>query len=329
MRIRDRFWLGMALLPGCLLGVTLCFAVPVKAGMAEESVQTVSDDVTYPEIGVQEQEMSFLYDKEQGLMRFDADGRELLTANIPNGAVSAMPVYQKAADGVMQTIYRNGEYIASSEDGVYAESGFYRCIQTVYPEIENGIGEDTSIITTSFCFWIADEKETCANVVGAPEGFLLERVYYQGIEQEVPKSGYYFLQGEGKYEFCFALAEDAGLSYTLELNRDTTAPFLDFDRNIEDGTATAPFSITSEEASCSYQVTRNGMKYDYVEGESLKTAGYYEVVVSDEYGNGRKYTFLLEADYEFFSPGMILLLASMAAVLLIALYRTGHDFTVV
>lgn len=288
-----------------------------------------ADGMLYSEIGVKEPEMSFFYDQEQNVMRFSAGERELLEANVPNGAMVTMPVYLKAADGVTQTIYRNGEYISRPEDDVYEEDGFYRCVQMIYPDISNSAAEDNSIIMTEFYFWIVDEKKMCVNVVGAPEGFFLEQAFYQGAEQEVSQSGHYFLQGEGNYRFCFTSTEEVGLSYTLELTRDTTAPFLDFHQEMEDGKVTAPLFITSGEASCSYEVARNGMKYDYVQGEPLTMAGYYEIVVSDEYGNSRKYTFLLEAAYEFFSPGMILLLASLSAVLIIVLYRSGKNLTVI
>ena len=291
--------------------------------------QTVTDRMSFPDIGVQESEMSFFYDKEQEMIRFGTEERELLVTNIPNGAIVAMPVYLKAADGVTQTIYRNGEYISHSENGIYEENGFYKCIQMVYPDMTNSAAEDNSIIMTVFHFWIVDGKETYANVIATPEGFFLDRVFYQGAEQEVLRSGHYFLQGEGNYRFCFTSMEDAGLSYTLELTKDTTAPFLDFDQEIEGGRATAPLFITSKEPSCSYKVVRNGVEYHYVQEEPLKTPGYYEIVVSDEYGNSRKYTVLLEASYEFFSPGMILLMSSLAVILLIILYRSGHDISVV
>lgn len=298
-------------------------------GMVERWEQTVTDSMSFSNIGVQELEMSSFYDKEQEVMRYWTEERELLIANIPNGAIVVMPVYLKAADGVTQTIYRNGEYISPPENGIYEENGSYKCIQMVYPDMTNSAAEDNSIIMTVFHFRIVDGKEMCANVIGAPEGFLLDRVFYQGKEQEILQSGHYFLQGEGNYQFCFTSMEDAGLSYSLEMTKDTTAPFLDFNQEIEDGRVTAPLFIISEEPSCSYKVVRNGVEYDYVQEEPLKTPGYYEIVVSDEYGNSRKYTFLLEAAYEFFSPGMILLLSSMTVILLIILYRSGHDLTVV
>lgn len=296
---------------------------------AGDGGQTAAGGMLFPQIGVQEREMTWLYDREQGLMRFRTGDTELLTANIPNGAMISTPVYLKAADGVTQTIYRNGKYFMRPEDDIYEEAGFYRCVQTLYPDIANSAAEDNYIIMTEFYFWIIDNQKTCVNVVGAPEGFYLEQVFYQGTKREIPQSGHYFLQGEGSYRFCFTSAQDGGLSYTLELNKDTTAPFLDFDQEIENGKATAPLTITCKEPSCSYEVVRNGMKYDYVQGKPLTAAGYYEVVVSDAYGNSRKYTFLLEAAYHFFSPGMILLLSSLAAVLLIVLYRSGHNLTVI
>lgn len=296
---------------------------------AADGGEAMAGGMLFPEIGVQEREMSCYYDREQGLMRFQAEETEFLTANIPNGAMISTPVYLKAAEGVTQTVYRNGEYFMRPEDDIYEENGFYRCVQTLYPDIANSAAEDNSIIMTEFYFWVIDNHNTCVNVVGAPKGFYLEQVFYQGTEQEIPQSGHYFLQGEGSYRFCFTSAQDDGLSYALELTKDTTAPFLDFDQEMEDGKATAPLTITCKEPFCSYEVVRNGMKYDYAQGKPLTAAGYYEVVVSDAYGNSRKYTFLLEAAYHFFSPGMILLLSSLAAVLLIVLYRSGHNLTVI
>lgn len=288
-----------------------------------------AEEISYSGMGVQEAEMSFLFDKEQEVIRFGADDRMILETNIPNGATVSTPVYLKAADGVTQTIYHNGEYIVCPENGIYKESGFYKCIQMVYPDAGSSMGEENPIIMTAFYFRIVDEKEMCINVIGAPEGFFLDRVLYQGEEQELPQISHYFMQGEGEYLFDFTSTEDEGLSYTLELTRDTTAPFLDFQQEIVNGKAAAPLFMISREASCSYEVVRNGVKYDYVQGEPLKTGGYYEVVVSDEYGNSRKYIFLLEADYVFFSPGMILLLSLLTIILLIVLYRSGHDLTVV
>ncbi len=295
--------------------------------------QIVSDDYTgampFTDIEVKESEMSFSYDREQGAMRFMAEEQELLMTNIPNGAVVAAPVYMKPADGVTQTVYRNGEYISRPEGDIYEEEGFYECVQMIYPDQSYSGAEDHSVIKTVFYFRIVGGRDQCVNVIGAPDGFSLERVVYQGMEQEISPSGYYFLQGEGDYRFYFAAAQDAGLSYTLDLTKDAVAPFLDFNQEVEDGTAAAPLLMTCGDASCSYKVLRNGMKYDYVQGEALMAGGYYEVTVSDEYGNSRKYTFMLEAAYKFFSPGMLLLLSSAAVILVIVLYRSGHDLKVV
>ncbi len=295
--------------------------------------QIVSDayDASMPfaEIDVRESDMTFFYDRGQGMLCFQADGREVLMSNVPYGAVIAAPVYLKPADGVSQTVCRNGEYIGRPEGDIYKEEGFYECVQMVYPEPSDRMTEDYCTIRTVFYFRIVDGKNNCVSVVGAPEGFFLDRVICQGEEREIGKSGYYFMEEEGCYRFCFISENDADLSYVLELTKDTTAPFLDFDQEIRDGTAAAPLFITCNEVPCSYQVTRNGMEYDYVRGEALMLGGYYAVVVSDGYGNSRRYTFMLEAAYKFFSPGMLLLLSSVVGVLLIVLYRSSHNLKVI
>lgn len=286
----------------------------------------------YADIAISEQEMHFIYSEELGNLLFQAGDLEILSSNVPNGAVVASAVQVVPASRITQYVYQNGELINAPEDNQYKEPGCYEIISTTFLSEEEGSKKADSssktMLQTRFVFRIIEDGTSEISVISAPEGFRFDSITYEGQAQEIPEHGFYFMEKEGNYRFVLISNEDDSLYYTLEFCRDTIAPFLEFSKEINGGNVETPLVYSCKEKNVTYEIYRNNERYMLSEPE-LNYGGYYRIIVSDTYGNEREYEFNLVTRYHFNKGLAAGIGIGILLLIILFMYNVRHHMRVV
>lgn len=279
----------------------------------------------YTGIEIDESKMDFKYSEELGNLLFYVGDVTFIKSNIPNGSIVTNPVQVTPASGITQYVYHNGVLEVTPEEYIYKEPGYYEIVSTTFKTPEGS--EDTMsriMVQTIFRFTIIDSSARDYNVVSAPEDFVMDRVVYQGKEQEIPESGYFFLGRDGKYVFHFTCLNDSALTSSLEIDKDTVAPFVSFSQDITGGPVKAPLTFTCDDANAKIQVYRDNQEC-LLSGQQIEYGGVYYLVATDSHGNSREYEFSIKTEYHFFSPGMVVILVIIVLMLaFFMLYKRGQ-----
>lgn len=309
---KDEYWENAVTLPDSYTSEDDFSSEENPFDMDNMKIEEILSSLTGVEL--EEAKMHFEYSSDYGNLVFDVDGTPIIITNIPNGAMVSNPVYLATASGVTSYVYYNGEMITQPEDGMYTEPGCYEIVSTLMKDKSEG-KSNSSIVQTKFYFRIVEASSADIGVIQTPEGFHIEKITYNGKEEMIPESGFYFLMGDGKYSIRFACDNDSALTVGLELNRDTTGPIVWFSQDISEKKAKTPLNYGCNESGVTYEIYRNGQEYFGEEG-SIEYGGHYRMIARDQNGNERRYEFLLDTEYHFFSTGMFIILG----VLIVAIF---------
>lgn len=236
---------------------------------------------------------------------------EQFVSSVPNGMITAESVdFSPPGNGFSLVRIDDGEPFLQ-EQKRFTKPGSYE-IQTVCYNPVSGQEIDNRVYESHYFFTILEPATSRVGVVQAPDGFVIKSVRRNGNMQDISTGRYVFLDGDGTFEIDYEDEKTGKTKLCTRLFRDTTAPFLRFDQDMEGGKAQVPLSFQTSEPDCVVRIRYNGVS-GYAAGNTLTAAGSYELSVVDRAGNSRTYLVRLEQAYELFDKRVVIIAVMILA----------------
>ena len=258
--------------------------------------------ITDPEISTE------LTEEGKLLSRFPNQGYFIST--VPDGMLSSQPVELSISSGCVAIIEHNKTSQPLTSSRQFTQEGAYviRILSYQAPG-ENYQAQDYALYETSLSFTILGEVTSRIGAVPAPEGFQIRRVTRDGKDLPVENPRCFFLTRDGSYTVSYAAKENALEQATIgetAFTLDTTAPFLSFSQELENGElASGMLEFYPSEENCRIYMSYNG-EQGYAVSNQLTVAGYYRLEIEDEAGNRREYHLRIRPSYHLFDARIII-----------------------
>lgn len=256
---------------------------------------------------------------------YDTD-RKMYCYTLPNGKSFYMSCPMAAASTDMvqlilgegltaYTVYKNGVGELVPQKLQFFDEGKY--LLSVF---DGEFSQDGKAYRLQIPFEIARPEPEQISLVHAPYGFRLYEVRKDGEKIRFMSDDTLFLEQDGIYELRFMDQESTGQIWKQTVIRDTTAPGLLFSKEILNGIVTGEVSFKPLESRYSIEVYYNGVLVNQFQEATLAKSGAYRIVVTDQAGNQREYSFFLKQNSWIFHKETVILLCVLI-LLLVGLMR--------
>lgn len=229
--------------------------------------------------------------------------------NMPAGAVSTSPFSVSFPAGLNVFLYKDGVPVEKPDFSKISEEGNYVL----------RFGDDSG---DSLQFTVVGKLTCIVNGFQVPTGF---RVISASIDDEpIETLSYVDMSRDGKYKIQYRCTQ-INTTYTLTTTVDHTAPSLRLNA-VKDGYASGPVSIADLEEGVKASITLNGSPIKYQ--EKLTKSGLYKIVLRDEAGNTRSYSFVIRVYFNFNSYVFFAIVLLIAAGIVFYLYKVKKNLRV-
>lgn len=294
-------WLMQA---GAVLAVDVDYEGPLDSVTGEAAGETTDEDGVSKSAKVQVSE-DVIFDREQNAYVYTVGGQQIVSSVVDGmvvqGSVSIVP-----DAGLSVTLYRGGETLTGEDLTNITKTGEYVL------EAAAG-GQSTRVLA----FSLVGEAVGSITEYAMPSGFVVTTVTRDGEAVSRDRSAV-DLSGEGKYHIEYSCAR-AGISYSLDITVDHTAPELLVEGVDEDGKARGPVTLTVSEENLSGYIEHNDSQGSFK--NELTESGDYHVHLEDEAGNSTDeyFTILIYfngSSYAFIAVVLAVLAATVAYMVL-------------
>lgn len=263
------------------------------------------------------------FNSEQNMLIYSGAGQQLFVSNVPNNSYvnSSHGAVVKAANNGMMYVFKDGDMILQSNDKTYTEPGFYDVVAYVMNPSRDSLSEEeyvegAYVYEAHFSFTIIPDRFNNIGVIAAPEGFKFSSVSYNGVNEQLPEGEYYFINKDGDYYIEFA-SDEFGITYSVAFIKDTVAPIITFDGEIDRKVIKNQLSYKVNDKSAIVNVYLNKEQVYFTEDMVSTDPGWYRFVAIDDAGNSRVYSVYLDVRYKFFSKGMIFCIIVLAIAFIV------------
>ncbi len=222
-----------------------------------------------------------------GNIRYTLPNGSFFIVNVPEGMITSQPVEFSVSQGIAGVVQYQDDLDRLPENWHFDQKGSYRVKFLSYQPPSGGVG-DYYAYEVNFHFTIIGQSDGSLGAMPAPEGFRISDVWLDGQKLNLEQDRCFFFRDDGRYAFRFI--DEAGQNIQVEtaFQRDTSAPFLTFSKELSDGQAEGPLEFYPSEPGCKVFVGYNG-EYGYTGEYVLSAPGSYELTVEDQVGNKRIY----------------------------------------
>ena len=244
------------------------------------------------------------FDRTKRMFVYSGGTKEVFSS-IATGLITTDPVEIQLPEGMVYTLFKDGNPVSDVDVSYISEPGAYVLSQSM-----SG-GKNAEILRFTIVNSVTGELTSFR----VPAGFILSTVTLDGENVE---HDYYSvsLSEEGKYDINYRCPE-AELVYHTTFAVDHTAPTLALP-GVEDGVARGPVDISDLEPGASIGIWLNGESVPYA--NVLTGSGVYRIVVTDQAGNMSNYQFTIRVYFNnsalFLFLTLLLLLLSVGGYLL-------------
>ena len=241
----------------------------------------------------------------EGMIRYTLPNGDYYDSSVPNGIITGNPVTLDPSAEVMTIVTKDGETSSLSRSGHFSEPGNYHIKLLFYKFATDG-AEDYNIYEVNHYFTIVGRKVNHFGAVPAPDGFEIVSAKKDGVPLNIENPACLFLGGDGVFEIRYRDIATGSVYAVTSFERDITAPFLAFSKDISDGEVAGPVEFTTESVSDQVYLTYNGHTAKAMTNV-LTTEGPYILKVEDEVGNSRLYRVTIKQNYSIFESRTIIL----------------------
>ncbi len=276
------------------------------AGPGKDFVQDSEyEKVTNPELVMEP--------AEGGRIRYTLPNGNFFFSTVPRGMISSGPVDIWLPSGAVGIVKKDEGMGSISDSWHFTEKGNYQ-LQILSYQSQGETGDDYHVYEVYFYFTILSAEDGSTGVIPAPEGFQITQARLDGKKLPLESGRYFFLKEDGRYQITCQAREYEELVLETDFVRDTTAPFLTFMPEAQDGVYAEPVEFYPSEPGCQIRINYNGDQ-GYAAGTRLTAAGTYGLGIQDKAGNERWYSFRIRQTYDLMdirilAAGLIFLAAT-------------------
>lgn len=242
---------------------------------------------------------------ENGTIRYTLPNGDFFDVTAPNGIITGNAVEFFPYTDVAAVVTKDGKSSSLFNSWRFSEPGSYH-IKMLFYRFDDDLYQNTEVYEVNYYFTIIDRVNGTLGAIPAPDGFQIISAKKNGVPISIEHPSCLFLEGDGLYEIRYQDFETGDVYAVSSFERDTTAPFLTFSKEIADGKVQGPVSFTTSEISDRVYLSYNGYTAEIVNYE-LTDAGQYGLEVVDTAGNSRFYYLELSRKSGLLDTKMIIL----------------------
>ncbi len=232
------------------------------------------------------------------------DKNKYYFSSLPKGIITNGSISFQMGSRNQYALYRNGERVTDMDISNIVQEGAY---------VLETFGQGSSD-AERFEFTIVQTLTNSLEQFLIPEGFRFTEVDVNGEQAAAPSGTVYQMPSDGRYRFVFECGE-IGMSYTVQVEKDTVAPMLEF-MGLIDGIAKGPVTMLRRDEDAVVEILRDGLEISVPYSGVLEEYGDYVVSIRDKAGNFTEYRFTIRIYFTMMSMVVFLLLIMIAAGLL-------------
>lgn len=242
---------------------------------------------------------------DNGMIRYILPSGDYYDATVPNGMITGSSVSFFPSSKVVAVVTKDGESYNLFRSWRFSEPGNYH-IKMLFYEFEAEEFDEHQMYEVNHYFTITDRVAGDFGAVPAPDGFKIVSAKKDGVAQVIENPACLFLDGDGVFEirYCDVLTETIYAATSFE--RDITAPFLSFSKEIGEKKVSGPITFTKSDTRDRVYLSYNGHTAETMVNE-LTEAGKYGLEVVDTAGNRRMYYLEIRQKHNLLDANMIIL----------------------
>lgn len=224
---------------------------------------------------------------EDGNIRYTLPDGEYFDVTVPNGIITGNAVEFYPHSDIAAVVTKDGESTSLFNSWRFSSPGNYH-IKMLFYGFDDDTYENNEIYEVNFYFTIIDRVSGSVGAVPTPDGFEIISAKKDGVPLSIENPACLFLDGDGRFEIRYRDIETRSVYAATSFERDTTAPFLTFSKDLGNGKVQGPVTFTTSDVSDRVYLSYNGYTAETVNYE-LTDAGSYGLEVVDTAGNSRFY----------------------------------------
>lgn len=224
---------------------------------------------------------------ENGDIRYTLPNGSYYDTNLPNRILTREAVAITPGSEVIAVVTKDGTSTRLFESWRFSEPGNYQ-IKMIFYQFDSIGSIDTVLYEVEHCFTILDRVSSKIGMIPAPDGFEIASAKRNGISLEIIHPDGLFTEKDGLYEIRFRDKKTGTIYRTTTFERDTTAPFLTFSKELVDGKVKGPLEFTTQDVDDRVYIYYNGESAPAKKNQ-LTAEGRYTLRVEDTAGNSRSY----------------------------------------
>lgn len=244
-----------------------------------------------------------IYDREAQKYIYSTDNIEV-SMNYPDGIITTDKVVISFAEGLLPTLYRDGNQVVDPDFTAITEPGKYIL----------SFNDQTNF---NVRFTIVNDLTGAITDYQIPNAFAITSATLDGEDIEYGPN-HVTMNEEGHYNIAYKCSA-TGITHTLNVTLDHIAPVLKLEA-VENGVAAGPVDISDAEDNSTVSILLNNEKIKY--SKQLTESGTYNITISDKAGNVSTYDFVIRVYFNFNSIAfigiLILVIAAVVAYIVIS-----------
>ncbi len=264
--------------------------VPEDAGNEDNNVIMITENMGYDT----EQRMYVNY--------VQGDKSKRYYSSLPNGIITNGSISFQIGTRHQYVLYRNGDRVTDADIYNIVQEGAY--VMETY-----GQGSTDG---DRFEFTIVQSITNSMEWFQIPEGFNYISVIVNDEQAAAPSGTSSQMPSDGKYIYEFG-CDKIGISYNVEIEKDTVAPRLELQGVIGDIARGPVTMVRAGEEESVIEVVRDGQSVNVPYTLTLEDYGEYIVTIRDKAGNSSEYRFTIQMYFTMTSMLVFLLLIIIVA----------------
>ena len=241
---------------------------------------------------------------EEGNIRYTLPNGSYYEASLPNGIITRDAVTLSPSSEVIAVVTKDGTSTRLFESWRFSEPGHYQ-IKLIFYQFDSMGTIDSRLYEVNHYFTILERTSGEIGMVPAPDGFEIVSAKRDGVPLTIEYPEGLFLEADGTYEIRFRDKKSGSIYTTTSFERDTTAPFLTFSKELENGKTEGPLEFATQDVDDRVYLMYNGNTALAVSNQ-LTAAGKYGLQVEDTAGNVRSYVVEITKKRSLFDTKLII-----------------------
>ncbi len=268
------------------------------AGNGEEAVQPETEE------GQTAGQLTQSYNPATGRYDIFTAGGARFSSTVPEGIRACRDAVLYLEDGVLFSLYKDGEALEYVSGNVLKDRGDYW--------LETG----GSVFHFSIGAYVTGE-----NLYTAPLGMTISQAVYNGEIMPAEYGRYVWMENDGIYEFL--LAGETGETFEIALTKDSIPPEAELD--ISKGRATI---LQMSEDTETAVLAKDGGDPQELKGTEISSPGKYRLTLTDYAGNENTYEFSLVYQMNFYAVFAVILVIVLIAGAVIFIRYTKRNMKI-